>query len=170
MPIRRLTADDADADAFQDLHLAALQESPAAFSSSHEEERERPPAQIAQYLSGSPERVIVGAFAEGQLVGVVGVGREPAKKQRHIGFIRSMYVAPQARGQRLGSALLREALTVAAGWSGLEQLTLVVNATNAPAIALYLRAGFVEFGRHPRALCFDGVHYDELHTARQSAA
>lgn len=167
MQIRRLAADDAPR--FLELRLTALQESPGAFGSSHEEERDRSLEQVAEFLCGSPERVVLGVSAEGRLMGIVCVGREAGLKQRHIGFIRSMYVAAPCRSRGLGSALIREALQVAAGWAGLEQLTLAVNAANAPAIALYTQAGFVEFGRHPRALCVNGAYHDELHMVRHSA-
>lgn len=66
--IRRLGA--ADAQAFQ-----ALQESPGAFGSSHEEERGRSRKQIAGFLAGSDERVIRGGHVAGRLVGMISVGR-----------------------------------------------------------------------------------------------
>lgn len=169
MQIHRLTANDANI--YQELRLAALQESPTAFSSSFEEEHGRSQAQVAHLLSGSPETIVFGAFTENGLSGAVRVGRESTLKQRHIGFVRSMYVIPSRRGQGIGSALLREALAVAAGWTGLEQLTLAVTASNVSAIALYLQSAFVECGRMPRALSVNGSYYDELHMVRfQSAA
>jgi RimJ/RimL family protein N-acetyltransferase len=168
MHIRRLNSEDAAP--FLELRLQALLESPTSFGSSFEEERDRSQAQVAQFLSGSSERAVIGAFQSEELIGIVGVGRETALKQRHIAFIRSMYVTAPSRGLRLGTALIAEALKVAFGWIGLQQLTLAVNASNASAIALYTRAGFVVFGRHPNALFVNGSYHDELHMVRQSAA
>jgi RimJ/RimL family protein N-acetyltransferase len=158
--IRPLSAEDAST--FQALRLAALQESPTAFSSSFDEEVDRTLMQVASFLAGSPERVILGAFTGQQLIGIVGVGREAALKERHRGFIRSMYVSPQGRGRGVGTALLQQALAVASEWAGVEQLTLAVTAGNEPAIAVYLNAGFVEYGRAPRALCIGDAYYDEV--------
>jgi plasmid maintenance system killer protein len=61
---------------------------------------------------------------------MVGVGREQGLKERHIAFIRSMYVAPQARGQGAGQQLLAAALQQAWSWEGVEQVTLSVTASN----------------------------------------
>ena len=60
MHIRRLTP--ADAAAFQELRLAALQESPTAFGSSYEEEREFSQAFIEERLAAKPDRGTFGAF------------------------------------------------------------------------------------------------------------
>ena len=168
MQIRRLTAEDAAI--FLELRLRALQESPTSFGSSYEEERDRTHMQVAEFLSGAAERAVMGAFDGDKLIGIVAVGRESAMKQRHIGFVRSMYVEVSSRGRRIGTALVDEALKVALGWPGIEQLTLAVNSSNTSAIALYSRAGFVEFGLHPHALCVHGAYHDELLMVRQSAA
>lgn len=168
MQIRRLVAEDARV--YQEFRLAALQECPTAFSSSFEEERNRSQAQVAHFLSGSPEQVFFGAFSQNRLVGAVRVGRESALKVQHTGFIRSMYVAPSSRGRGIGAAILHEALAMAAGWIGLEQLSLSVTAISTPAIALYLHAGFVECGRMPRAIFVDGSYHDELHMVRFQSA
>ena len=75
-----------------------------------------------------------------------------------------------SRGHGIGSALLSAALSRADTWPGLEQVTLTVTATAAPALALYRRAGFVEYGHAPRALLLDGVAYDELLLVRYRSA
>ena len=72
MYLRTLTADDSTV--YQSLRLAALRESPASFSSSYEEERDRTVAQVAAFLAGASERIVFGAFAETELVGVCGLG------------------------------------------------------------------------------------------------
>ena len=161
MYIRTLTADDSAA--YQALRLAALRESPASFNSSYEEERDRTVAQVAAFLAGASERIVFGAFAESELVGVCGLGREPNLKQRHAGFIRGMYIVPSARGCGVGRGLLQAALDHVSTCGDLEQLTLVVTATNTAAMALYRKLGFVEFGRAPRALRIGAEYHDEIH-------
>ncbi len=126
--LRPLT--DADASEFQRLRLQGLQESPSSFGSSHEEEAHKTPDQVQQHIAGSVERVFLGLFTGTELVGMVGVGREQGLKERHIAFIRSMYVAPQARGQGAGQQLLAAALQQAWSWEGVEQVTLSVTASN----------------------------------------
>ena len=160
MNIRALGPEDAPA--FQELRLFALNESPSAFGSSYEEERNRTTQQIEAFVAGSPERTIFGCIANNQLVGVCGVGREQGLKQRHIAFIRSMYVAPTARGHGVGRELLLAAVDKAEHWSGVEQVSLAVTATNEPAVNLYRSCGFVEIGRMPRALKVHAEYFDEI--------
>jgi len=57
-----------------------------------------------------------------------------------------MGVIPTARGQKLGDAIIRLALEVAAR-RGAERLVLAVDEHNAPALRAYERAGFVTWDR-----------------------
>lgn len=160
VPVRRLDA--TDAEAFQALRLRGLRDEPSAFGSSVEEEQDRTPAQVAAVLSGSSERVFFGAWRGQALVGVVGVGREAARKERHIAHVRSLYVAPEARGHGVGRVLLGAALAQAFAWPGVEQILLSATAGNAPAIGLYRRAGFVQVGFVPHALRIGSEDVDEV--------
>jgi ribosomal protein S18 acetylase RimI-like enzyme len=104
----------------------------------------------------------LGGFEETELVGVVGVGREQRANERHMAFIRSMYVVPDARGQGLGRRLLSAALAQAESWHGVEQVKLSVTASNQPAVHLYQSAGFVGVGLVLRALRLGNDYFDEL--------
>jgi ribosomal protein S18 acetylase RimI-like enzyme len=160
MQIRRLLP--SDATSFQDLRLRGLVESPTAFGSSYEEEVDRSIPSVAESLAEDSGRNLFGAFMGNELVGVIGVGREDGLKESHRGFIRSMYVAPQARRQGTGKALMDEAIHFARAMPGLRQLTLAVTATNVAAIALYEGFGFTACGIAPEALHVHGCYYDEL--------
>lgn len=161
MLIRRLLP--SDARAFQTLRLAALRDAPSAFSSSYEEECDTPLATIENNLS---LRNLFGAFDNDELVGMVGVGRESAPKLRHKGYVRAMFVAGEHRAKGAGRQLIEHALGFAASLEGLRQITLVVTADNAPAIALYESVGFRIYGTEPRALLVDGVFHDNALMAR----
>lgn len=161
MRIRRLLP--SDAAAFQELRLRGLLESPTAFGSTYEEEVERSTPAIAASLAEGSGRNVFGAFIDNKLVGIVGVGREAGLKEMHRGFIRSMYVAPQARCQGVGKALMGEAVNFAKAMPGLRQVTLAVTAGNSAAIAIYEGFGFKVCGTAPEALYVLGQYYDELH-------
>ena len=161
MLIRRLVP--SDAPAFQNLRLAALRDCPSAFSSSYEEECDTPLATIAANLG---QRNLFGAFDSDHLVGMIGVGHDASPKLRHTGAIRAMYVAAACRGKGVGRLLLEQALLFAESMDGVCQLTLVVTAGNAPAIALYESMGFGTYGCEPRALFADGKFYDNVLMAR----
>ncbi len=160
MHVRRLTPDDAAA--FHALRLAGLQDTPSAFGSSHAEERDMPPARIAERLAPAQDRGIFGAFDGERLTGLCALGRESAVKASHKGFVWGMVVSPHARRGGVGRALLAEALALARSVAALRQVNLCVNAGNAAAIRLYESAGFKAFGREPGALLVDGVLHDEI--------
>jgi ribosomal protein S18 acetylase RimI-like enzyme len=164
MLIRRLVP--SDAAAFQVLRLAALRDCPSAFSSSHEEECGTPLATIEGRLASDSGRNLFGAFDGAELVGMVGVGREGARKLRHKAFIRGMYVARAHRSNGVGRQLLEHALAFAESMQGLGQITLAVTAGNAAALALYESMGFHVIGREPRALFVDGVFHDDMQMVR----
>lgn len=159
--IRRL--EPADAQAFQALRLVALRDCPAAFSASLEEEAELPLEVVAARMRPGSGRYLFGAFADGALVGCVGVGREAARKVAHKAFVRGIYVAQAARGRGVGRQLMHEALAFAATLAGVRQVSLVATANNTGAIALYESLGFAIWGREPDALHADGRFHDDVH-------
>lgn len=158
--IRRLVP--ADAEAFQALRLAGLLHRPEAFGSTWEEEKDLPIAKVRTRLDVRPDAGVFGAFADGALIGMVGLGRETGPKFSHKGFIWGMYVDPAAAGRGVGRALLEAALALARSQPGLRHLTLHANAANRPAISLYQSLGFVEIGREPGAMRVGNVFHDEI--------
>ncbi|RSZ58382.1 GNAT family N-acetyltransferase [Massilia atriviolacea] len=165
MQIRRLVP--ADAPAYQALRLAALRESPAAFSASYEDECGTPLPAIEAHMAPDSGRYRFGAFDGDALVGVVGVGRESGYKLHHKAFVGGMVVAPAWRKQGVGRQLLAHALAFADAMPGLRQVTLTITAGNAPALALYASMGFCVFGQEPRALCVGGQFHDTIYMLRE---
>ena len=103
MEIRVLVS--ADAEKCQALRLQALQECPTAFSSSYEEERETPLAEVAQRLMPG-HTVVFGAFDGQRLVGTAVLHRETRLKRAHIAVVWGMYVDPDFRKRGVGRKLL----------------------------------------------------------------
>lgn len=162
MELRVLTEDDAQR--YWPLRLRALRDEPDAFGSSYDEVKDRPLAEVAERLRPHlepPEAFTLGAFAGEELVGTVTLTREPRRKVAHKATITGMYVAPAARGQGIGKALLVEAIARARGFAGLEQIMLSVVSTNTTARGLYEGLGFESFGHEPHALKQDGQYLDE---------
>lgn len=150
MEIRLIAPSDAEvAHAFR---LRSLLESPSAFAASYEEEVDLPPDQIQARAVCTPENFKVGAFHEGNLVGMGGFLRHARIKRRHAGMLFGMYVAPEMRGQGIGKTILDEIIRRTRELEGIEQITLDVVTPNDPARSLYLRAGFEVFGFERNAM------------------
>ncbi len=150
-----------DAVVFQALRLAALRECPSAFASSYEEEHRASIDVIAQRLVATPGCCVLGAWRESDLVGMLGLQREEARKLRHKAFVWGMYVAPRARRRGTGRLLITHALARAAS-IGVRQVNLGVNAANAAAVRLYEATGFASFGLERGFLLLDGELHDEV--------
>ena len=160
--IRELTADDVAI--YWPLRLRALRDDPEAFGSSYEEEQDRSLESVTTQFQTTIGNggFALGAFADGRHIGVVRLIRESVLKERHIGHIYGMYVAPEARGQHVGRLLMEAAIARARSAPGLEQLHLTVVTTQTPARALYRSLGFVSHGSMPHALKLpDGRYLDE---------
>lgn len=155
--IRALGADDLPA--FRVLRLDALRLHPMAYGSSYEEEVAYTLDDFAARWPGPPG-VVLGAHAGDRLIGFAGL-QVPAKiKQRHKGFIYSVYVDAAYRGQGVAEGLVTEAVA-RARQAGLRYVWLTVATGNEGARRLYRRLGFRIFGTEPRGLLVDDVFVDE---------
>lgn len=151
--IRALTADDAPA--YRAARLAALRADPDAFITTAGQFAARTLEDLAGTLAPTPLKVTFGAFADGELIGLLTLAREDRGGLTHRASLFGVSVAPHARGQGIGSRLLDAATAQASAWA-LTSLHLTVMETQHAARRLYERHGFVVWGRQP-----DAVHRGE---------
>jgi RimJ/RimL family protein N-acetyltransferase len=158
MPVtfRRLTP--ADAAIYQVLRLEGLRLASQAFLSTVEEESALTLDAYRTRLS-TADNATIGAFIDGQLVGIGTILRETRTRNRHRGDIVGMYVTPSARGSGVASGIMERLIAHARGL-GLRSICLELAAGNGPAHGLYERWGFREYGQVPRAQLHDGEYID----------
>ena len=123
----------------------------------------KPLAATEARLAPDSGDAVYGALADGTLVGVLGLAREPRAKNRHKAVVFGMYVAPEYAGQGIGAALVAHVIAAARNQSGVEQLVLTVTQTNDGARTLYERCGFRSFGVEPRAIHVGDRYFDKNH-------
>lgn len=152
---------EADWPAFRQIRLEALREAPEAFSSDYESNRDKPDAEWISRVGPTPDLFVLGAFRDGQIVGLAGFRRENMTKLRHKADVWGVFVSPGARGLGLGRRLMTELISRARAVEGVEQLLLTVVSDNEPARQLYLSLGFTPFGREPRAMRLGDRYLDE---------
>jgi ribosomal protein S18 acetylase RimI-like enzyme len=127
-----------DWERYRGIRLRALAETPDAYASSLDLERRHTPQRWRELLAGAETYL---AVAEGRVLGTA-TGWEREAGTVHL---VAMYVAPQARGQRLAHRLID-----AVRWSAEardSRLLLEVAETNEAAIRCYLGYGFRPTGR-----------------------
>jgi GNAT superfamily N-acetyltransferase len=127
-----------EAARLRELRLRALAADPSAFGARHEEEAALPLDAWQARQAGATWWV---AEEGGRWLGLL-AGRVHDDGAREL---VSLWVAPEARGRRVGDALL----DAGAAWAraaGATRVHLWSNAANAPALRLYERAGFAPTG------------------------
>lgn len=86
---------------------------------------------------------------------------QPVEKLKHQSLF-VIVVGKEYRGQGIGTLLMKELEKRAVNDFGIELLHLEVYENN-PAISLYKRLGFEEYGRHPQYLKEPGgTYYDKI--------
>ena len=162
-PLIRLL-NPADAAAYWHFRLEALETEPDAFSASPEEHRATTIHDAATRLGSDPaNNFVVGAFVESQLAGTAGFYRARSIKERHRGHVWGVYVMPAMRGSGFGRSIMNTLLEHASRVDGIEQIGLMVAASQAAAVALYRSLGFRSFGCERRALKIGRRYVDEEH-------
>lgn len=144
MQVRRVRK--GDAALLKHVRLAALEEAPSAFGSTHAAETNRPEVEWAQRaIAGSEgsDRATFFALLDDEVVGLVGGYRdEPSSATVEV---VSMWVAPHVRNRGLGAALV-DAVTAWAIETNATSISLWVTCGNTAAATLYRSKGFTATG------------------------
>lgn len=155
--VRRLAAQDwAD---LRSVRLAMLLDTPLAYGSTYEREREYP----EQLWRERAEGLTWMAFSGTRPVGSVTLYADPDRPPGEIWLV-GMWVAAHARGSGAAQALVEVAVAQARA-DGLERVVLEVAENNPRARAAYSRMGFVETGEagpsstYPRVCELEMVRY-----------
>ncbi len=122
---------------------------PEAFGQTPEEVAEMPEDKFLEWMGPSstfPEKFVLGYIEGDQLLGTAAFKREDSFKERHRGWIWSVYVKPEARGKRVARQLMVEIIENARHMDGLELLILTVAVTQTEARTLYTSLGFYTTG------------------------
>lgn len=159
--VRALTS--IDAERYQTIRLYALRNNPEAFAETPEEQMMVTGAVLESILSTShefPQRFVLGAFSDHDLIGLVGFRRDAREKLRHIGHVWGMFVVPEMRGSGIGQKLLNDLFLEIKKFDGLEQLQLWVSSMSKEAELLYEKFGFQSCGVTPEGLNLGSSYVD----------
>lgn len=147
MLIRKLTTHDAPA--FRELRVEMCAAHPEAFGQTPDEVITMPDDKFIDWMSPSdnyPEKFVLAAFEGDRLLGTVAFRREDSVKERHRGWIWSVYVRPEGRGKKISKQLMEQTIAESRAMDGLEMLTLTVATTQTSARTLYTSLGFFTNG------------------------
>ena len=158
--IRSLAA----ADAQQTLWVMHACMGETLYLSRYQDEMRMTVAQEIEFIEKAqmnPDAVLLGAFIGGEMAGICSaLPTAPNERYRHRAGMGIM-ILKKYWGRGIGTALLaaqREAMKDTC----VEQIELDVVSTNAAAIALYERAGFVRYGLLERGMKYRDGSYADL--------
>lgn len=151
-----------DVEAFRELRLEALKNHPDAFGMDYFEAAAKGNDEYwAKRLQiNAVEDALFFAEKDAQLIGMTGIHRSMAVKAKHAAMIWGVYVKLEWRGRHIAENLIQSCIE----WAKAQSVVIVklgVMTGNASAIRCYERCGFTTYGTEPKAICFNGVYYDE---------
>ena len=160
MVVERLSIDGIPA--MRALRRRALASDRPAFGVTAEDDMALEP-EVTRSPEDPSRAAIFVALASGAPIGMVGLLRQAREKIKHRAVVWGMFVEPADRGRGLAPRLLDAGVRHARTWDGVLQVHLSVTSASPAARRVYERAGFVVWGREPRALARGGELVDEHH-------
>lgn len=157
--IRALTPDDDSA--YRRLWVEAMTHHAQSFSTSLSDSPD--PGIPTRF---SDDSFTLGAFHDGELVGITSLQRDTDERLRHKALVYRVFVRKGTQRAGLGKVLLREVIRRAEGVSELRQVYLKVLASNEPAQRLYAALSFRGYAREPDAVRFGERFIDEIQMVR----
>jgi RimJ/RimL family protein N-acetyltransferase len=112
------------------------------------------------WISYAKQKAVLIALWDGVPCGIANLYLQPYQKLSHQ-CLFAIIVDEKHRGKGVGKALLDELMKLAKEQFHLEFLHLEVYEGN-PAIRLYKRLGFEEYGVHRRFMKQEGRYYDKI--------
>lgn len=112
------------------------------------------------WLSYSNQHAVLTALWDGVPCGIANLYLQPYKKLAHQALF-AIIVDEKMRGKGVGTKLLHELLKMAKEKFHLQFVHLEVYAGN-PAIRLYERLGFKQYGVHKKFMKTDGQYKDKI--------
>jgi len=145
---------------FRDLRLEALKEDSVAFGSSYEEKAEQSDEEWQQKLK-NPKNLVIAAFDNSQIIGMVCAYQEKGEKLKHIAYVWGVYLRKDYRGKGIGEKLMEALLDEIAKNKEIEKLNLNVNTSQQSAVKLYEKMGFQIVGTFHKEMKIDGKYFDD---------
>ena len=118
-------------------------------------------SRFLQEKADSDNGIEILAEVEGAVAGLAGFGAVGSKEKLRHRADFGISVDRQYWKLGIGTALMNACIECARK-AGYEQIELSVVAENEPAIAMYRKAGFVEFGRNPKGFKSRFTGYQEV--------
>ncbi len=142
---RILTSDDKEQ--YRRIRLECLKNYPQNFGSVYENEVVSTALKFDKIIAEENSNdFLLGAFNNGNLVGICGNIQEKGTKTAHISEISHVYVSPGFGNKRIATNLLKYTIEKVFANKGIEQIILGVVSTNIQAIKIYQTAGFTQYG------------------------
>lgn len=162
MHVEQLVA--SDVPRYRELMLHAYDAAPDAFTSTAQERAAEPDSWwLKRIADPSGQSLALGAFHDGRLVGTVTIEFSTKPKTRHKAKLIGMFVHESCRGLGAGDKLVHAALDAARARPDVRVVTLTVTEGNTPAVNLYERCGFRQFGVEPMAIATADGYNAKVH-------
>lgn len=117
-------------------------------------------AWIQEYLD-NPNWILLVAEHDGELIGNLDFRNNPKLRNQHAGEF-GMGIRDTYRNKGIGKAILDVFLEWANDSSTIEKINLSVMSTNEVGVNLYQNLGFIEQGRHPKAIRVNDTFIDVI--------